>query len=63
MLLYLDYVVKAWKRILRYSNTLLAFLAVDAVTIKSLKLLAPKYLDIDKSLVINLIERRVIFPL
>jgi hypothetical protein len=62
MSLYLDHVAKAWKRILRCGDTLLAFSAVDAVTVKSLELLAPKYSDIDKSLVIDLMERGVIFP-
>jgi hypothetical protein len=36
--------------------------AIDAVTVQSLELLSPKYLTINKSLVINLIERRKIFP-
>jgi hypothetical protein len=41
---------------------MLPSLAVDAATVQSLKLLAPKHLDINKALVINLIERREIFP-
>jgi hypothetical protein len=62
MTLYLDYIAKAWKSILRCGNTMLPFLAINAVTVQSLKLLAPKHLDINKSLVINLIERGEIFP-
>jgi hypothetical protein len=40
---------------------MLPFLAVNTVTVQSLKLLAPKHLDINNSLVIDLIERRQIF--
>ncbi|KAF1934756.1 hypothetical protein EJ02DRAFT_489096 [Clathrospora elynae] len=62
MTLYLDHIAKAWKKILRYGDTMLPFLAVDAVTVHSLELLAPKHSDIDKSLVIDLMERGEIFP-
>ncbi|KAI2478951.1 DUF3723 domain containing protein [Pyrenophora tritici-repentis] len=41
---------------------MLPFSAVDAVTVQSLELLAPKHSDIDKSLVIDLMERGKIFP-
>jgi hypothetical protein len=40
---------------------MLPFSAVDTVIVQSLKLLASKHLDIDKSLVMDLIERREIF--
>ena len=63
MTLYLDYIAKAWKRILHCGDTILPFSAIDAVTVQSLELLAPKHSDIDKSLVIDLIERGEIFPL
>ena len=62
MTLYLDHVAKAWKRILSYGDTMLPFSAVDAVTVQSLELLSPKYSMIDKSLVIDLMERGKIFP-
>jgi hypothetical protein len=62
MTLYLDYIAKAWKSILRCGDTILPFSAVDAVTVQSLELLAPKHSDIDKSLVIDLMERGEIFP-
>jgi len=62
MTLYLDHVAKAWKRILRCGDTMLPFSAVDAVTVQSLELLSPKYSMIDKSLVIDLMERGKIFP-
>ncbi|KZM19287.1 hypothetical protein ST47_g9567 [Ascochyta rabiei] len=62
MTLYLDYIAKAWKRILRCGDTTLPFSAVDAVTVQSLELLAPKHSNIDKSLVIDLMERGEIFP-
>jgi hypothetical protein len=61
MTLYLDHVAKAWKRILRYGNATLPFSAIDAVTVQSLELLAPKHSNIDKSLVIDLMERGKIF--
>jgi hypothetical protein len=41
---------------------MLPFSAVNAVTVQSLELLAPKHSDIDKSLVLALIERGEIFP-
>jgi hypothetical protein len=41
---------------------MLPFSAVNTVTVQSLKLLASKHLDINKSLVIDLIERKEIFP-
>ena len=41
---------------------MLPFSAIDAVTVQRLELLAPKHLDIDKSLVIDLMERGEIFP-
>lgn len=41
---------------------MLPFSAVDAVTVQSLELLSPKYSMIDKSLVIDLMERGKIFP-
>ena len=41
---------------------MLPFSAVDAVTVQSLEFLAPKHSDIDKSLVIDLMERGEIFP-
>jgi hypothetical protein len=63
MTLYLDHIAKAWKIILRCGNTMLPFSAVDAVTVQSLELLAPKHSDIDKSLVIDLMERGQIFSL
>jgi hypothetical protein len=62
MTLYLDYIAKAWKRILRCGDTMLPFSAIDAVTVQRLELLAPKHSDIDKSLVIDLMERGQIFP-
>ncbi|KAF1937075.1 hypothetical protein EJ02DRAFT_477864 [Clathrospora elynae] len=62
MTLYLDHIAKAWKRILRCGDTMLPFSAVDAVTVQSLELLAPKHSDIDKSLVMDLMERGEIFP-
>jgi hypothetical protein len=62
MTLYLDHVAKAWKRILSYGDTMLPFSAIDAVTVQSLELLSPKYSTIDKSLVIDLMERGKIFP-
>ncbi|KAF2850624.1 hypothetical protein T440DRAFT_529962 [Plenodomus tracheiphilus IPT5] len=62
MTLYLDHVARAWKRILRCGDTMLPFSAVDAVTVQSLELRAPKHSDSDKSLVIDLMERREIFP-
>ncbi|KAF1935627.1 hypothetical protein EJ02DRAFT_484202 [Clathrospora elynae] len=62
MTLYLDHITKAWRRILRCGDTMLPFSAVDAVTVQSLELLAPKHSDIDKSLVIDLMERGEIFP-
>lgn len=62
MTLYLDHVAKAWKRILRCGDTMLPFSAVDAVTVQSLELLAPKHSMIDKSLVIDLMECGKIFP-
>lgn len=62
MTLYLDHIAKAWKRILRCGDTMLPFSAIDAVTVQRLELLAPKHLDIDKSLVIDLMERGEIFP-
>jgi hypothetical protein len=40
---------------------MLPFLAVDTITVQSLKLLAPNYSDINKSLIIDLIERREMF--
>jgi hypothetical protein len=40
---------------------MLLFLAVNTVTVQSLKILASKHLNINKSLVINLIERSEIF--
>jgi hypothetical protein len=46
---------------LRCGDTMLPFSAIDAVTVQNLELLAPKHSDIDKSLVINLIERGEIF--
>jgi hypothetical protein len=36
--------------------------AVNAATVQNLKLLAPKHSDINKALVVDLIERREIFP-
>ena len=62
MTLYLDYIAKVWKRILRCGDTMLPLSAINAVTVQSLELLAPKHSEIDKSLVINLMERREIFP-
>jgi hypothetical protein len=62
MTLYLDHIAKAWKRILRCGDTMLPFSAIDAVTVQRLELLAPKHSDIDKSLVIDLMERGEIFP-
>jgi hypothetical protein len=41
---------------------MLPFSAVDAVTVQSLELLAPKHSNIDKSLVLALMERGEIFP-
>lgn len=41
---------------------MLPFSAVDAVTVQSLELLVPKHSTIDKSLVIDLMERGKIFP-
>jgi hypothetical protein len=61
MTLYLDHVANAWKRILRCGDTMLPFSAVDTITVQSLELLAPKHSEIDKSLVINLMERGDIF--
>jgi hypothetical protein len=62
MTLYLDYIAKAWKSILCCGDTMLPFSAVDAVTVQCLELLAPNHSDIDKSLVIDLMERGEIFP-
>jgi hypothetical protein len=62
MTLYLDHIAKAWKRILRCGDTMLPFSAVDSITVQSLELLAPKHSDIDKGLVIDLMERGEIFP-
>ena len=62
MTLYLEHIAKAWKRILRCGDTMLPSSAVDADTVQSLELLAPKHSDIDKSLVIVLMERGKIFP-
>jgi hypothetical protein len=62
MTLYLNHITKAWKRILRCGDTMLPSSAVNAATVQSLKLLAPKHLDINKALVIDLIERGEIFP-
>jgi hypothetical protein len=63
MTLYLDHIANAWKRILRCGDTMLPFSVVDTITIQSLELLAPKHSDIDKSLVIDLMERGEIFSL
>lgn len=41
---------------------MLPFSAVDAATVQHLELLAPKHSDVDKSLVITLMERGEIFP-
>jgi hypothetical protein len=62
MTLYLNHIAKAWKRILRCGDTMLPSSAVDAATVQSLELLAPKHSDIDKALVIDLMERGEIFP-
>ncbi|KAI1537805.1 ATPase [Pyrenophora tritici-repentis] len=62
MALYLDHVAKSWKRILQCGDTMLPFSAVDAFTVQSLELLAPKHSDIDKSLAIDLMECGKIFP-
>ncbi|KAG9382793.1 repeatdomain containing protein [Pyrenophora tritici-repentis] len=62
MTLYLDHIAKAWKRILRCGDTILPPSAVDAITVQSLELLAPKHSDMDKSRVISLMEHGKIFP-
>jgi hypothetical protein len=62
MTLYLNHIANAWKRILRCGDTMLPFSAVDTITVQSLELLAPKHSVIDKSLVIDLMERGEIFP-
>jgi hypothetical protein len=61
MTLYLDHIGRSWKKILRCGNTTLPFSAVDADTVQNLELLAPTYSDIDKSLVVDLMERGEIF--
>lgn len=61
MTLYLDHIATTWKRILRCGDTTLSFSAVDTITVHSLELLAPKHSDIDKKLVIDLMERGEIF--
>jgi hypothetical protein len=61
MELYLNHVAKAWTSILRCGDATLPFSAVDAVTVQSLELLAPKHSEIDRSLVVDLMERGEIF--
>ncbi|EDU46063.1 conserved hypothetical protein [Pyrenophora tritici-repentis Pt-1C-BFP] len=61
MALYLDYIAKAWSKILRCGERTLPFSIVDAVTVQNLQLLAPAHSDMDKNLVIELMERRDIF--
>ncbi|KAF1840100.1 uncharacterized protein K460DRAFT_399124 [Cucurbitaria berberidis CBS 394.84] len=62
MIEYLSHVVEAWKGFLRCGQTTLPFSVVDTATVQNLELLVPKYSDIDKESVVDLMERRVIFP-
>jgi hypothetical protein len=61
MVLYLNHVAKAWKRILRCGDTMLPFSAVDAITVQNLELLAPEHSCIDKNLIVDRMNRGKIF--
>ncbi|EUC40671.1 hypothetical protein COCMIDRAFT_108213 [Bipolaris oryzae ATCC 44560] len=59
---YLSRILQVWTKILTCRNTTLPFSAVDAVTVESLELLAPKHSTIDKAFVLSLFERNIVFP-
>ena len=62
MTLYLEYVARSWKEILRCRDRVLPPSVVDAATVKHLELLAPQHSEIDRGFVIDLMERGEIFP-
>jgi hypothetical protein len=61
MVLYLNHVAHSWKTILRCNDRMLPLSTVDSDTVQNLELLAPKHSQIDKDLVCDLMERKVLF--
>jgi hypothetical protein len=62
MIHYLNHVAETWAKILTCVDTIIPFSAVDTATVENLQLLAPKYSTIDKDLILDLMERRILFP-
>jgi hypothetical protein len=62
MIHYLKRILHVWTKILTCNTTTLPFSAVDAATVENLESLAPKHSAIDKTLVLDLMDRKILFP-
>ncbi|KAH9873409.1 hypothetical protein IAQ61_004032, partial [Plenodomus lingam] len=62
MIRYLNHVALTWTTILKYESTTMSPSIVDAVTVSHLELLAPNHSKIDRDLLLDLMDRQILFP-
>ncbi|CBX95206.1 hypothetical protein LEMA_P023580.1 [Plenodomus lingam JN3] len=62
MIRYLNHVALTWTTILKYESTTMSPSIVDAVTVNHLELLAPNHSKIDRDLLLDLMDRQILFP-